>query len=247
MKKNVLHWVLLAIPCAAVLIFALFYLSRDVETPPVALATPAVSGTGELGSGELGGGIYLPVSVTPDTVQAVVGDTLSRAENYSRTVTVESLWSSGSSSERLECHVSGVDMHIIETGTGPVRHTLLLGDEVFIWYDGDIHAFSGSSSAMPENIADKFARTLTYEELLELDPADITDAGYTDYNGTSCIFAEYVSGGLGYTSRVYIGIDTGLLMGAERYDGDMLIYRMASDQPVVEQPDSSYFERPALS
>ena len=245
MRPALLRVAALALLCAVVLLSGALYLMGEAETPPVSLPSAPAGSSGAPDSSELGDGIYLPVDVTPDTVQAVVGETLVRAENYSRSVTVESFWDGGSSVTKLECYVRGDDWHVISAGDGSVKHILMLGGELYIWYGSGGEVFSGGEALQPENAADLFSRTLTYEELLSLDVSQITAAGYTDRGGVSCIFAEYSSGLLGYTTRVYIGIDTGLLIAAERYDGENLIYSMTSDTPVLDTPDDSHFTVPA--
>ncbi len=165
----------------------------------------------------------------------MVADTLRRAENYSRTVTVERFWSSGSAVETIECHVRGEDVHLISDGRGEQRHVLISGGQVYIWY-GD-RAQSHAAAPAGSGDADAFTGILTYEELLSLDLSQITGAGYTVYDGQQCIYAAYDTGELGYGSVVYISIATGLLMGAERYDGETLNYRMRSSAPVMELPE----------
>jgi hypothetical protein len=93
--------------------------------------------------------------------------------------------------------------------------------------------------------ADKYQHLLTYEDILTLDPDQITDAGYTEYGGESCIFAEYRAGTLGYIYRIYVSVKTGLLMGAESYDGNTVIYRMTSDIPDISTPPDEVFALPA--
>lgn len=245
MKPALLRAAILALFCAVLLLSGALYLLNESETPVVTLPSAPTGSSDTPGSSELGGGNYLPVDITPETVQAVVGETLARAENYSRSVTVESFWDGGSSATKLECYVRGDDWHVISAGDGSVKHILMLSGKLYIWYGSGGEVFSGGETLQPENAGDLFSRTLTYEELLSLDKSQITAAGYTDHNGVGCIYAEYSSGLLGYTTRVYIGIDTGLLIAAERYDGENLIYSMTSDTPVLDTPDDSHFTVPA--
>ena len=85
---------------------------------------------------------------------------------------------------------------------------------------------------------------INYEELLELPTESILSAGYEQRQGESCILVEYTSGELGYRSLVYISVSNGLLMGAETYDGDTLVYRMSSSEPSLATPDESVFAMP---
>lgn len=247
MKSGILRSVIPALLCALVLLGAAFYFMDDDETPVVSLPSPPGGGESLHTTDELGQGQYTVAEVKPETVQAVVGRTLTRAENYSRSVTVERFWDGGSSTERIDCHVRGTDSHLVITGSGDEKHILILDGSLYIWYGARAYSYTVGSAASAEtgSAADEFTGILTYEELLALDTTQISAAGYTVYGGESCIWAEYRSGPLGYTSRVYISVATGLLMGAERYDGDTLIYRMSSDAPVIEIPDESWFTAPS--
>lgn len=246
MKPGMLRAAVPALLCALVLLCAAFYFTHDSETPVVAL--PSSPGTSDSlhSTEDLGQGRYTAAAVTPETVQAVVS-TLERAGSYTRSVTVERFWSGGGSTERIDCHVREGDSHFVVTGSGEARHVLILGDSLYIWYGGNSRSYSGGSLAASEagNVADEFSGILTYEELLSLDPSQISGAGYTVQGGEGCIWAEYRYGPLGYTSRVVVSISTGLLMSAERYDGDSLIYRMSSEAPVVGVPAESWFTAPS--
>ena len=83
------------------------------------------------------------------------------------------------------------------------------------------------------------------EELLQLPVENIISASYEQYMNESCILVEYSSGEFGYTDLVFISVSTGLLMGAETYDGDTLIYRMSSTMPNLTSPDEGLFQLPA--
>lgn len=244
--KTLRSILLLAVVCVLALILSR-YPFDDTELPQVALPSAPVSSDSHQSSDRLGLGQYTAVEVNPSTVQAVVGQTLARTGAYSRNITVERFWQGGSSTEKLECHIRGNDAHIISDPTGEKKHTLILDDAIYIWYGSSSRNYKGipASSSQYGNIADEFSGLITYEELLELDTDLITDAGYTVYGDESCIWAQYKAGQLGYTTKVYISIATGLLMGAERFDGEDLIYRMSSDVPAIEMPSESLFAIPS--
>lgn len=244
MKRGHLRGMLLALLCIILLACIVFFYFHDAETPAVTLpAAPSDSG-GSHETDELGNGLYLPAKVKPSTVQATIR-TLSRAAAYSRTVTAESFWDGGSSAKKLECHVREGDMRLAITGDGDAKNLLVLGSTLYIWYSDSSRIFETTILDPGDTALDEYTGILTYEELLELDVSQISDAGYTKYADEMCIYAEYTAGVLGYTSRVYVSIDTGLLMGAERYDGDTIIYRMTSDAPVIDTPEDSFFTAPS--
>lgn len=240
-KRTKTFIIVIIILAAAVVLYALFGPGGGVDTPPVVLPT-AVAGAPSPVGGESEGSTAALAEVKPSTVQAVVAQ-LSRAESYSRTVTVTDFWEGGESAQTLAEWVSAGFRRIRCDAEG--KNILLSSDgDVLVWYDDASGIFGGSSAASD---ADQWLRCLTYEELLGLPVSAIESAGYTDYNGEMCIYATYVSGSFGYASTVYVSVSTGLLMGAETRDGDTPVYSMASGAVTLSQPEDSYFTPPAAS
>ena len=227
-----------------VLVVAYVLFGPGEDTPEVTLPAAQDSGGNIHASDELGLGKYTAADITPETVQAVIA-TLARAESYSRIVTVETFWDSGSSAIRLDCYVREGDSHIVATGDGSIRNVLILADLIYIWYGDSARHYMGSAVGDRPEIIDEFSGILTYEELLSLDTGLISEAGYVNYAGEGCVFAKYTAGDFGYTTEIYVSISTGLLMGAQRYDGKTKIYSMSSDTPVLEVPVDSWFDLPS--
>ena len=179
------------------------------------------------------------VEVTADTVKAVFG-TLARPEEYTRELSVTNSWKGGNSQYRIESFVSKEASRFNIYSEYDAKSILLAGDMTYIWYDGEMPVYSGSS----EGTEDEYQMLVTYEDILSVPDVDIRDAGYTRYNGEDCIFAEYVSGQLGYVTRCYVSTATGLAVGAEKYDGGMLIYSMKETSCEVGPTDRSVFVLP---
>jgi hypothetical protein len=184
---RILRTAALILACLALLGGIAFYFARDTETAVVELPAPPAESANAYPEGDLGQGRYTRAAVTPDTVQTVVGKTLRRAENYSRTVTVERFWDGGSAVETIECHIRGADAHLIVQSRGDARHVLLTGGTAYIWYGDTVLSYAAAPAEA--GMADDFTGILTYEALLSLDSARITDAGYTTYGGKPCIYA----------------------------------------------------------
>ena len=239
-KRSRLFAILIIVFAAAVVGFSLLVRGGGSDTASVSLPSAAPESARPGAAGETDSPVR--AEVTAGTVQAVVAR-LSRAESYSRTVTIETFWNGGSGSETLSQWVDGGSTLIRRDSDG--RNVLVSADgALYIWYAGSDGCYRGEAG---DGSADRWLRSLTYEELLSL-PADaVTGAGYGDYGGVPCVWAEYVSGSLDYRSTVYISVDTGLLMGAETRDGDTLIYRMTSGAPDISAPDESLFLPPAAS
>lgn len=235
-RRTLLFSIVILAIAAAVIAGALLLRDPSVDTPAVVLPTR------EAGADNGGSGAdsdVSPAELTTQTVQAVVA-TLERTDTYSRSVTIEDFWKGGSSSETLDVWVTGGSVRIRSESE---RKNILLtsGGTLYIWHNGSNEVFSDAVWSAGE---DKWLRCLTYEDLLSVDPADITAAAYVEYAGEGCVMAEYISGSFGYRDVVYVSVATGLLMGAETWDGDELIYSMTSGEVTLAAPDSSLFKLP---
>ena len=123
-----------------------------------------------------------------------------------------------------------------------MKNVLLAGREKWVWYGDREGVFHGTVRA---GDPDAYQTLLTYEDVLALPVKQITDAGYTDFEGTDCVFVRYTDGPFHYDHCCYIAVDTGLLMGQESFDGDALIYSMRSTVPDISTPDEALFQPPA--
>lgn len=213
--------------------------SAKVDTAQVLLPTPVPSLSPEESQSGGEGQVQL-VSVTPDTVQAVIG-TLSRADSYARTLVFESFWQGGSSARSIDVWVRGDNARFTVKQKNQSKNVLLLGSELWIWYADSGEVYRGLAS---ERAADEYQALLTYEDVLRLDKEAISEAGYTDFAGENCIYVCYTDGELGYESYVWISENTGLLMGSETYEGDRLVYRVSSSPADISTPDDEVFVHP---
>lgn len=241
-KRGAFFYILIVLALAAIagLIFLLAP-GNEPETPAVLLppvATPDLSGSGSTDDAQL----QQTIAVTPETVQTVIG-TLSRATGYSRTLTVENYWEKGKRVDTLDVWAQGENFRITVRSTlnDTVKNVLLLGREKWIWYSDRDGVFHGTVRA---GDPDAYQTLLTYEDVLALDPDKITDAGYTDLDGTACVFVRYTDGPFDYDHYCYIAVDTGLMMGQDSYDGEQLIYAMRSSVPDFSTPDEALFAVP---
>lgn len=233
-RRTKLVIIVLLVLTAAVIVYALFFMGQSVETSHVALPTAGV--------GDNSGGNDSPeiveAAITTSNVQAVLAR-LSRAENYSTTVTISDYWLEGSSTTELQVWVSGGNVRIRSEIGASERNVLLLDGTLYIWYDSiagvHIMAYNGSSDA--------WMRSISYEEVLDLPAESILSAGYRQYNGVDCIYVEYEPGPENYVNRIYVSVESGLLIGSESYENDVLIYRMYS-QPELGDQDESLFTPP---
>jgi len=239
-KRGIFNYILivLALLAVAALIFILSP-GNEPETPAVLLPTVAPSDAGSAAVTDAPEGQQV-ISVTPDTVQTALA-TLQRADTYSRTLTVERFWAGGSSTEVLDVWAQGDRLRLaIRTQSGDaVKNVLLDGEDKWIWYSDREGTFHGE---VRDGDADAYQTILTYEDVLALDKANITDAGFTDYDGENCIYVRYITGEFLYENVCYVSVDSGLLAGQETYDGEILIYAMHSTLPDLTPPDETVFQ-----
>ena len=173
-------------------------------------------------SNEMDGSAIHQIAVKPDTVQSVI-ETLRRSDLYSRTVTVEQIWSGGSGISTSEVYVKDGWTRVDTKCTdGTVRHSLTDGSRTYIWYDDETAYFSGNAGSFH---SDNEQSIPTYEDILAVSQEEILFADYRSYDGTDCI---YVETSLSAEMKLcwWVSVSTGLLTAAEKYEGDMLVYRM---------------------
>ena len=211
------------------------------ETPPVVLASAApVGGAG--GGSPAAGADNRRLAVDASSVQLVAA-TLSRADHYARELRAVTLWDGGSAARLISVWVRGTQtrLRIRDDGGETVKNVLLRDGKKWIWYSDRPGVWAGRAAL---GDADAYQALLSWEELLTVDRRAIRDAGYTMYADTLCIYARCAKGTLGYENLYYIAVDSGLLMGAETYDGDTLVYSLSSTAPDFSLPDEAVFEIP---
>ena len=175
-------------------------------------------------------GSVLRVEVTVDTVQEVIA-TLSRPASYFRELQLESFWPDDSQERgwagavtQAQVWVEGGDTRVdLTTPGGRTFHRIVTGDKLYLWYDDE-----RSYAVLPadDRSADLEQRIPTYEDVLALPEQSITAAGYEQKEGVSCVFVEVDASAMGYRERFWVSVDNGLLVAAETWSGDDLIYRM---------------------
>lgn len=232
-----LFFVALMVLLAAVLIYIFITLNSSVPTAVVELPDPSHAVSGDLPGDER----IQYAAVTPETVQAVIAS-MSRPDGYSRSVAVEDLWAGGSSVSEFSVQVSGASTKISSLSAMGMKYILTTDTGVWIWYDGSDDAFYSDRTAPHDG--DAWLRVLTYEELLELEPGEITAAGYEEHGGVWCVYASYDSPNFGYHTTVWVSAADGLLSATEIYDGETLIYRMTAGPADTTVPDDSVFTPP---
>ena len=219
--QKLVTWGIVILVVLVVLLMLMSNLRRSTRVVLPDTSTAAGDST-ELPAGE---NELTVVEVTPETVQAAVA-TLHRPEAYSRSVTVEYLWSGGSNTVEMTVSVSSVWSRTDRTlPDGQVRRTVTNGETTYIWYNDEAALFSGPAG----DISPDMEQTIpTYEDVLALAPERIAQADYRMVSDVRCIYVETAEDDWGYTQRYWVSVDTGLLVVAERLQDGETVYRMAA-------------------
>ncbi|MCI9156954.1 MAG: hypothetical protein HFF44_08470 [Lawsonibacter sp.] len=210
-----------------------------LNTPQVVLPSSS-AGSGDSSSPQPSGQVYQRVEVTPETVTGVVA-TLARPASYYRELTVETFWEEGSSSTQVQVWADGGWTHSRQTlPSGVVRHDLSGQEQLYYWYEGN-HQYQ--SAPADRKSADLAQHIPTYETVLELEPDDITSAGYELRGELPCILVEVRRSQS--LQRFWISVDSGLLISAETEEDGRLVYRMTAYSPIQSPcPSDASFALP---
>lgn len=229
---------ILAVIIALVLVAALLYsfgLNLFTKTPPLELADPNRSDSQPTTSSDVGEAAGIPVEVTSETVQSVIAS-LSRYESYYRSLTVSYFWGDN---ERADMNVQiWEDGGWVRTQTllnsGATENSIIGNGRAWVWYDDDSETLSEAVYEGPddETLSDRMQYIPSYEDVLKLDTAQITQAGYLEYAGQPCIYVEAENQKLGYLYRYWISVVNGLLTATETEKGGAVVYRMESGEVI---------------
>ena len=83
----------------------------------------------------------------------------------------------------------------------------------------------------------------------------IAAADYRSLEDINCIYVETVPDESGYVDRYWVGVDTGLLVAAERTQDETVVYRMAAlsvelggvDMAAFTLPDGTVLYEPVMA
>jgi hypothetical protein len=190
--------------------------------PTVVLPDVEQSVTEELG------GEFLPVDITPETVQTVIADTLTRPESYYREVTVTLFWTANGrrSSGQTQVEIWADDGYVktVTSSAGAAEYRLVGDGKLYLWYAEDK---TWKETTAQEDSGDLAQRILTYEDVLALPQEQIVDARYEAKDGTDCIYVEAQEEGLDQVNCYWIETATGLLYAAAIQEDGETVYEMA--------------------
>lgn len=242
MDKRNLNWITWAVLAVSVVLVALMLGGSLSHTAHISLPPSDLPRDPAAGDGGASPGITV-VEITPETVQAAIAS-LSRPENYGRSMTIEYLWDGGGGTHELYTIVRGpwtrVDRGLPD---GNTRISLTNGERTYIWYG---YGQDAEVTILPagEFSADVEQSIPTYEDILDLPVEDILLADYRPLEELTCIYVETAADESGYVTRYWVSVENGLLVQAERLLGEAAVYRMTSLYVDQTEYDASRFTLP---
>jgi|GEM_PF-1219029 len=240
MKKRIIYGVIAIIIIVAIVILVNAFGSTD-DSHVITMPSPAIDSGGSISDDGID-----RIEVSSENVKTVL-ETITRAESFSRTYTIKTLWNGGksTSTSTLTYWQKGDNIRMSISQGNTVRNILILGDDLYIWYNGTYGVWQSKLSESSVSMeVDRFSELVTYEDIKGIPQEDILDASYAVHLDQPCIYAEYKSGELNYIYHVYVSINTGLLVSIEKYDGEDLIYSMESDSTELSTPPDNLFSIP---
>ena len=181
------------------------------------------------------------VTVGKDNIKKVVA-ALSRPDRYHISANSTIYYSTGQSTATAESYVDGERSHTIRyRGDTPQSHALISNGQVYLWEEGEPSYYKGNVGSFTE---DDYVFIPTYERILSLPQSDILAADYSQYNEQYCIYVESRDSRSGYRVLYYISVDSGLLIGAQSFENDLLVYAMSCDLLDMPEDVSDLFTLP---
>lgn len=241
MKKRKVNIIAVSFAVLILLVVALLLRNSLRRSSHIVLPERTEPVPTDSGSQSSGAGALEVVEVTPDTVQAVIA-TLTRPENYCRSITVDRYWTGGSGETTAFVTVDGSWTRTDATlASGQIRHAVTNGETTYIWYGDSKSYYTGAAG---EITADDEQAIPTYENILQLSTKAISVADYRQLSEVNCIYVETKPDADGDLIRYWVGVNTGLLVAAERVESGTIIYRMTALALSDSTPTTADFTLP---
>ncbi len=228
---------------AILIIFALFSgfwkaISSDSGTVPVLWPSPTLETPGTKPSNIILVNGYQQVQLTTKTVQAVI-ETLKRPEQYSQNILLTVYWGQ---EEKGTVSVVSSTMNGYAaakiTQMGQVQYNIWGKGTLYRWYEGDQNWYQGELSFMNNDL---LQRIPTYETVLSLNSDQILSAGYVTLDQKTCIYVESSESSSNSQTCYWIDAMLGLLVRAESYIDDQMIWCVEISDITTSDIDKSVF------
>lgn len=205
------------------------------------VGTPNESGAPDIS--DVGNGRFVPVSVTPDTVQNVIA-TLERPASYGRTMILDTFSGGQQYTATAKVWVDGGWTRVDMTQSGQLhgaQHTIVGEDVFYRWYGNDRTVVEGSADRWDADLAQRIP---SYQDIIHLEKKTIMKTDYVEKDGLSCIYVEVSVDKLGYSERYWVSVSNGLLMSCETLKNGEVVLRMTSASPESPVPSGASFVLP---
>ena len=244
MKKHFFSFAIVVILAATCVISALVFGMDSGETAPVVLPdAPQESGNVAAPQDDDGADRNV-LDISPENVQTAIRS-LERPESYFVQISTYLTASAGTRETLISMWVSGEKTRSIITSVESVKNILTDGGKYWIWYTDDTESiFSGRAEDKAAALAEALNGLPDYTAVLALAPESITDAGYTEFEGVSCIYAAAQEGD-GLESRYYISVENGLLKAYSRLENGEEVFSLVSEFSDLSPDESGVFELPS--
>lgn len=221
----------------AVAVFSSFGLPLFAgPTATITLPTPLPLETENRSDEMQGGGAR--VEVTPATVQSVIA-VMDRLTSYSRAVTTTLEGVAATAYVWVDGDWTRAEMDLPDRLTA---HTIVGEGTVWRWYEPGQNVISWPADGSSVDVEGQ--RIPTYEDVLSLETASITAAGYEEKNGEACVYVEVAVPELDQVERYWVSESTGLLSAAETVAGGEVVYSMAANAPEIPVSPLASFQLP---
>ena len=151
--------------------------------------------------------------------------------------------SAGQSTTGTEGYISGELSKVVafDQNGQSQKHCILTAEKAYIWGEGSgtWHECSRGNFEVDDELV-----IPTYEKILELDEENIVNADFSLYNEIYCVFVETVDPVSSYRNLYYISVNDGLLVGAQSFEGDMLVYSLSVSVLDMPQDTNGIFSLP---
>ena len=242
-KKNTLRFAAAAGVLAAGILASFYWSSGQSSAPDIILPGSETADIGvDVQREQYNSRVVTEVDIDKDSVQRVIA-TLRRPEQYVYEGAGTYYYEGGENTVTVRGAVRGGLTKVVQSLPGnSYKHIILTGDEVYIWSSGSLSLYRGAAG---ETSRDELSLIPTYEDVLDVPQEDVLSGGFEEYEGVSCVYAECLNALTGYRDKYYISPASGLLVGAESYDGDALVYRAVITPDDSQQVEDDWFLLPS--
>ncbi|MGI6497658.1 MAG: hypothetical protein ACOX0U_02245 [Oscillospiraceae bacterium] len=184
---------------------------------------------------------YQRIRIDPENVQAVVR-TLARPQQYTQTVRYTLFW--GEKEQRTAsvfCATLGEYTAAKAEQPGKTQYSIWGKGTLYRWYQGEHNWYQSQISYIT---ADTLQYIPTYEAVLLLKQDQIQLAQYVTLNQKTCIYVEFMEPDSDTRSGYWIDAEQGVLLRAESYDGDRMIWSVEVSAFSTSAVDESLFSLP---